>query len=144
MGGPREDLFDDVRGVSDLVEADEGIHFGHLGGEVFGKALSHAAGDDEFLAGAPFQAARLVRFEDGFDALLFRGVDESARIHDEHVGFVGVAGDLHAAGEDAAEHEFGIDEIFRAAEGDHADFFYGGRWESFRGHGYGGKVIGER
>jgi hypothetical protein len=35
--------------MGDLVDADEGVHLGHLGGEFLGKALGHASGHDQLL-----------------------------------------------------------------------------------------------
>ena len=46
----------------------------------------------------------------------FASVDERARVHDEHVGRLGVGGDLmpRLAGE--AEHDFAVHQILRTAE----------------------------
>ena len=66
-GRAREDLLDDAAGVGDLIEADEGIDFGNLADELRRETLRHASTDDEFLPGALFQAARLMRFENGLD-----------------------------------------------------------------------------
>ena len=68
-----------------------------------------------------FKPTRFMRFEDRFDGLFFCGVDEGARVHDEHVGFIRIAGDLHATPEHAAKHDFGVHEILGAAKGDHPD-----------------------
>ncbi len=117
----REDFFDDVARVGDLVEADECIDFGHLACEFLGKTLRHAAAHDQLLAGFFAQAALLVRVEDCVDGFLLRGVDERAGVDDEHVGLVGVGRDFHSVFQNAAEHDLGIDEVLRAAERDDAD-----------------------
>ena len=62
-----------------------------------------------------------MRFEDGVDRFLLRGIDKRAGVDDEHVGLIRVRGNRHAVLEHAAEHDLGIDQIFCAAEADHAD-----------------------
>ena len=115
-------MLDDFSGVGDLVEADEGVHLGHLAREFLRKTLRHAAADDQFLPGFLAQAALLVRLEDRLDGFLLRGVDERAGVHDEHVGVFRICGDLHAALDHAAKHDLGIDQVLGAAEADDADF----------------------
>ncbi len=135
-GRALEDLLDDGGGIGDLIEANECIHLRHFLLELGGKALGHASADDQFLAGATFQAAGLMGFEDGLDGFLLGGVDESAGVDYEDIGFLGVAGNFHAAGKNAAEHHFGIHEVLGAAEADHADFgFFGGRRRKCGRHG---------
>ena len=58
--------------------------------------------------------------KDCVDRFFLRRIDERARVHHENVGFLGDGRDLHSALQNAAEHDFGIDQIFRAAETDHA------------------------
>ena len=63
-----------------------------------------------------------MRLEDRLDRFFLRRIDERARVHHQHVGVVSIRGYLHSALQNAAEHDLGIDQIFRAAETDHADF----------------------
>ena len=96
--------------------------------------MGHAACDDEALIGAAaMEAAIAVGFENSGDALGFGRVDEGAGIDDEDVGFGGVGGEFHPGGAKVPEHDFGIDEIFCATEGDQTDF---------SGHGGEGDVGG--
>ena len=90
--------------------------------------MGHAACDDEALIrAAAMEATIAVGFENSGDAFGFGRVDEGAGIDDEDVGFGGVGGEFHAGGAKMAEHDFGIDEIFCATEGDQTDFSGHGR-----------------
>jgi len=82
--------------------------------------LRQAAGNDQALA-AIFGGADPGGFEDGVHALLLRGVNERAGVDDDGVGRRGVVGDFHAAFEQRAEHDFGVHQIFGAAERNQAD-----------------------
>ena len=53
---------------------------------------------------------------------LFGLVDEGAGVDDDHVGVVGVGGDLVPRVAREAEHHLAVDEVLRATEGDKADF----------------------
>jgi hypothetical protein len=81
--------------TQNLIQADERIDFGHVGGKLLREALGHAARDDELLAGLDPEAALLVRLEDGFDGFLLGRVDKSAGVDDEDIGLAGVGSDLH-------------------------------------------------
>lgn len=125
-GGSEEPCFAFVDGVADglgdvghLIDADEGVHFGEKLGEFVAEALGEATGDDESLAGADL-VAELGRFENGVDAFFLGGVDEGAGIDDDHVRLGGIVDDFDAVLNHGAEHNFGIDKIFSAAQGDHA------------------------
>src|SRR5205085_6303445 len=60
--------------------------------------------------------------EDRVDRFLFRSVDEAARVDDDDVGLVEVVRDRDVGVTlKLSKHDLGIDEILRAAEGDHAD-----------------------
>ena len=121
-----EEAFDDGGDLSDLVEADEGIDFGHEAWEFFGEALGETTSDDDFLAFPFFVGGAVIDgVLDGADAFLFRHVDERAGIDDEDVGVGGFRGHFHASLAEVADHDFGIDEIFGAAEGDETDFDHG-------------------
>ena len=114
-----ERLGDDVADLRDLVDAHEGVHFGEEFRQFVAEALGETAGDDDGLA-ALLGVAQFDGFEDGIDALFLGGVDEGAGVDDDGVGVGGVVGDLDAVAQEGAEHDLGIDEIFCAAERDHA------------------------
>src|SRR5205085_5691157 len=79
--------------------------------------LDHAAADDQPLDALPLA---LGNFEDGVDRLLFGGVDEAARVHDDDVGLIEVVRDRDVRFlAELTEHDLGVDEVFRAAQGDH-------------------------
>ena len=64
----------------------------------------------------------------GSDLWPYRGTDDygpAAPMGHEYVGIVGGRSDLHALSLHAAEHDLGVDEILRAAEGDHSNFHEG-------------------
>jgi len=71
---------------------------------------------------ALFHAAGLVGLEDVVDRFLLGRVDERTGVHDHDVGLVLIGHDFHAGLVEVADHDFAIDEIFRAAEGDEGDF----------------------
>ena len=108
-------------GFGDLIETDEGVHFGKFADEVAGKALGKASADDDFGIRALALVALAGGFQNGVDGLLFSGIDESAGVHDEDIRFGGVGGDFKSLGFCGAEHDFGIDEIFGAAEANHTN-----------------------
>ena len=55
------------------------------------------------------------------DRFFLGGVDERAGIDDDHIGQLGFGDDAHAGLVKMADHDFAIDEIFCATEGDEAD-----------------------
>jgi hypothetical protein len=60
-----------------------------------------------------------VRVQDGFDWLLFGRVNKSAGVNNHYVSVICVRGHLHSVRQDVAEHNLGINQVFRAAEADH-------------------------
>src|SRR5205823_3304441 len=56
-------------------------------------------------------------FEDRIDTFFLGRIDERAGVDDYNIRAGGVVGDLDAALHERAEHDFGIDEILGAAEG---------------------------
>ena len=110
-------LFDDLRDLFNLVDAHEGVHFGEEFGQFVAKTLRETAGDDEALAPV-LGFAEFAGFEDGIDAFFLGGVDEGAGIDDDDIGAGGVVGDLDTFFDKRAEHNFGIDEVLGATEGD--------------------------
>src|SRR4029434_883898 len=96
---------------------------GHFFSQFACKPLRHAAADDEFLTGRFVQATLLVRLQNRLDAFLFGGINERTGVDDENVGILRPRSDFHAALQHAAEHNFCIDEVLRAAKTDHADLW---------------------
>ena len=110
----------DVRNLRDLVNAHERVHFGQELGQFVAETLRQTAGNNQALA-AIVRFADFGGFEDGVHAFLLRGVNEGAGVDDDGVGLRGVVGDFHAAFQERAEHDFGVHEIFGAAERNQAD-----------------------
>ena len=110
----------------ELAGADDGVDFGDVLADLVAVALDEAACDDEAL-GVPFTGAavgdclHLDHLEDSVDGLLLGGVDEGASVDDEDFGVFGVGGELAAGVMEEAHHDFGVDEILGAAEGDETD-----------------------
>ena len=117
----------------DLIEAKEGVDFGKLGGEIGGVTLREAPSDNKLLSGLGTMESTAVCLEDCTDALLLGGINEAARINQNHIGIVGLGGELIAVEFGIAEHDLGIDEIFGAAKADKADLA-----------GFGGGGMGHR
>ena len=88
--------------------------------------MGKAAADDDFGIRALALVALAGGFENGVDGFLFRGIDKSAGVHDEDISFGGVGGDFESLGFCGPEHDLCIDEIFGAAEADHANPARGG------------------
>ena len=116
----RHRLFHDVRDLRDLVNAHERVHFGQEFGQFVAETLRQATGNNQTLA-AMVRLADFGGFENGVHAFLLRGVNERAGVDDDGVGLGGVIGDFHAAFQKRAEHDFGVHEIFGAAERNQAD-----------------------
>ena len=121
-----ENAAEDCAGFGYLIESDEGVHFREFADEVGRESLGKAAADDDFSIGALALVALAGGFQNGIDRFLFRGIDESAGVHDEYIRFGGVGGDFESLGFCGAEHDLGVDKIFSAAEADHANPARGG------------------
>ena len=92
-GGTCQNTADDRGNFFKLIETDKGVDFGEFAGEFGRKALRHTACDDEALIGvATVEAAIAVCFENCRDTFCFRGVDKSAGVDDQNIGFGGVGG----------------------------------------------------
>ena len=114
-GGAGEDATNDGGDLLQLVEADEGVDFLKFAGEFRGKTLGHAAGDDEALIGvATMKSAIAMGLENGGDTFSFGGVDKRAGVDDQDIGLSRVGGEVHSSGAQMTQHDFGVDEIFRA------------------------------
>jgi hypothetical protein len=103
-----------------LIGADEGIDLGDFRADIAAIALHQAAGDDELFGAADFLV--LGHLQDSVDRLLFRRVDEAARVDHEHIGLIGMRGELVASGDELTHHDFTIDEVFGTAQTDETDF----------------------
>jgi hypothetical protein len=114
-GGPADGL-DDLR---DFAGPEHRVDLRNLRLELLSIPLRHAAGDDEPLALAGL--LQLGHLENGVDRFLLRLVDERARVDDEHVGVGGVARELMTGLLGEPKHHLGVDEVLRAAEGDHSN-----------------------
>ena len=115
-GGAGEDATNDGGDLLQLVEADEGVDFLKFAGEFRGKTLGHAAGDDEALIGvATMKSAIAMGLENGGDTFSFGGVDKRAGVDDQDIGLSRVGGEVHSSGAQMTQHDFGVDEIFRAS-----------------------------
>src|ERR1035437_9240688 len=110
----------DFANLRDLVNTHERVHFGHEPGEFVAEPLRETAGNDDGLA-AMIRLAQLDGFKNRVHALLLRGVNEGAGVDDEGVGLRSVIRDFDTALEQRAEHDFGVHEIFGAAERNEAD-----------------------
>ena len=80
-------------------------------------------------------AIRFNRFTDSLKALITRGIQKSARVHQNQVCAGIVRGDLVAFCAQARDDPLGIDQGFRAAEGNDADLGGLGRPDRSRGKG---------
>ena len=120
FGAMRDSLIDDVIYALDLIDAHEGVDFGKQVRKFFTETLRQTTGDDEALA-TILSLANFVGFENRVDAFLLRGIDERAGVHDDDVRSGCVIGDLHAAFDEGAEHDFGVDQVFGATERDQPD-----------------------
>jgi hypothetical protein len=90
-----EDTSDDWGDFLELVEADKGVDFAEFPSQLGGKALGHAAGNNEALIGsAAVEAAVAMSFEDGRDAFCFCRIDEGAGVDDQNVGISRVGGQI--------------------------------------------------
>ena len=107
---------DDLR---DLAGAEDGVDFRNLGLQLVAIPLRQAAGHDQ-----PLQRSGLLQLgdlEDRVHRLLFRAVDERARVDDDDVGLLGARREGVPRLFREAEHDLAVDEILRTAEGDKTD-----------------------
>ena len=108
-----EERVENVSRICYVVEGEEGVNFGNLAGELDTVSLGETAGDDEFLFG------RLCGGKDGVDGFLLGIADESTRVHDKDIGDSRFVGDIEARFDGRTEDDFGINEVFYAAETGH-------------------------
>ena len=104
----------------DFVGPDNRVDLGHVLADVAAIALDQAAGHDQ-----PFGVADafvLGHFEDGVDGFLLGRIDKTAGVDDQHIGLIGLRGELMPAGGELAHHDFAVDKILRATETDKTDF----------------------
>ena len=106
----------------ELAGAYDGVDFGDVGADFVAVALDQAAGYDDAGGFAAVLALVLDHFEDGVDGFLFGGIDKGTGVDDDDVGFVGAGDEVGAVVVEETHHDFGVDEVFGAAEGDETDF----------------------
>ncbi len=58
--------------------------------------------------------------KDGVDRLLLGRIDEGAGVDHENFGLFGSGSEARACAVEQSHHDLGVDEVFRAAEGDEA------------------------
>ena len=102
--------------------AHEKIDFGQLFLQFLLVALRHAAADDQQLALAVLLLVG--DFENGFDRFLLGVADKGAGVDHDDIRLAFVGDDGKAFGGQVAEHDFGIDKVFRAAQADQADIMF--------------------
>jgi hypothetical protein len=110
---------DDAEDVLDFASADDGIDLRNFCAQFVAIAFTHAAGDDQFPAAPVLLVLR--HLENGVDRLLPGFIDERAGVDDEHVGVGRVPGELMTGLLREPEHDLGVDEVLRAAEGYHSN-----------------------
>ena len=109
--GPNPDCLENLR---HFPGPQHGVNLGNLAPELVAIALGQAAGDDE--ARAPAIALLRGHLEDGVDRFLLGGIDEGARVDDEHLGVRGVGRNLVAGLAGHAQHHLAVDEVLGTAE----------------------------
>ncbi len=115
---PAQDLPADLADAGDLRRADDGVGFGKFLPQFILVALREAAGNHE---GAAFPLLLHLRgLEDGPDGLLLGGLDESAGVHHDDLGFLPVRGQLEPRAGEHAHHLLGIHLVLGAAQAHHA------------------------
>ena len=126
-----EEAIDDIRYFGELVQSDESVDLGHEGRQFLTKALGQASGDDDFLAVSfRIRLAVVNGAMDGGDTFFFGVVDERAGVDDEDVSQFRLRGHGHAGQLQVADHDFGVDEVFGATEGNESDFNHGNSWKT--------------
>src|SRR6266404_2817860 len=108
--------------LTHLVQSNERIDLRQLLAQLVRKPLRHTAAHDQFLIWSLAKSALLMRIENRIDRFLLGRIDERARVHDQHVGFLRARCDFHSALQNTPEHDFGVDQVFGATETDHAHF----------------------
>ena len=107
-----------------VIGADNGIDLGDLLADGVAVAFHQATRHNQ-LAGS----SALLEFghlEDSLDRFLFGGVDETAGVDYQDIGFGGVRRQLVAPGHQLAHHDFTIDQVLGTAQADKADFVRAG------------------
>jgi len=99
-----------------LARAEEQVHLGERVRELALVTLDHAADRDHRLR--PARLLQAPGFDDGVDALLLRGVDEAAGVHEDDVGVLGPVSGLGAPVGELREIPLGVDRILVTPEGD--------------------------
>ena len=103
-----------------VIGADNGIDLGDFLADGVAVAFHQAARDDQL----PGASALFVfgHLEDGFHRFLLGGVDETAGVDYQDIGFGGVGRQLVAPGHQLAHHDLTINQVLGTAQTDEADF----------------------
>ena len=120
--GPVHHLGDDFRQFGDLVRTDKGIHLRKQGGQFLPEALGQAARHDEFLVfriSPVFPGTHDV--QNGIDGFLLGLVNESAGIDHHYVREFRFRSHGHAGFLQVADHDFRVNQIFGAAQGNESN-----------------------
>lgn len=130
LRGILEEGEENVAGVGDMVEAEEGVHLvAQFARKLRREALGEAAGDNQLLPGAFAHAPFLMGFQNCFDRFFLCCVDEAAGIDDQNVRFFGNGGEFEPSHCSTSKHELGVNEIFCTAKTDKRNFRWGRRGE---------------
>jgi hypothetical protein len=96
------------------------VDLGKGGGQLVLVSLHQASNRDQRLACAV--GLEPSRLHNGVDRLVFRGIDETAGIHDDDVGRPEVARFFRPVRQELCKVSLAVDRVLVAAEGDEADF----------------------
>ena len=107
-GGGFREYLDDARVGARAYDA---VDLGDERLQLLAIALRETSRDDQLLVGL----LELRLLHDGVGGLGFGRIDERARIHDDGVGLRGIRAELPAGLAELRDHDFGVDEVFRAA-----------------------------
>ena len=99
--------------------AHDGIHFRHLLQNLRAKPFHQASCHNQFLRRAEFLVLR--HFQDGVHGLFLRRFDKAARIHDQHLGFIGARRQFIALTRKNTHHHLAVYEVLRASQADESD-----------------------
>ena len=118
----RSPIGDRIENLRHFPGAEHCVDLGNLTPQFVAITLGQAARHDEPRA-VPVALLR-GHLQNRVDRLLFGGVDERAGVDDQHLGALGVGGDLVAGVAGHAQHDLAVDEILGAAETEETDFHW--------------------
>ncbi len=100
--------------------ADHRVDFRNLLPNIVAVALDHASGDDQFLGFAEFLV--LGHLQNRIHRFFLRRLDETARIHHQHVRFAGPRRQFVTRARKNTHHHLAIDEVLGASQADETYF----------------------